>query len=258
MSRENHIKEINKSFSAQAENFETEKLSFSKQDYLDYTVDCMELKDTDIVLETASGTCACGRAIAPFVKTVTCLDATKEMLDIGRKESKNLNFENIDFIEGIVENLPFEDESFDIVITRLSFHHFMEIWKPFSEMVRVLKKGGKLVIIDMEAAPEKLRDIADKIETMRDPAHVRNISKDEFIKLYNEHKLKINKNETTNISVDLKAWMNLTKTPKHTSDKIYEIMMNELSGYSETGFNPFMKGSDIYYQQRWMLMIGEK
>ena len=44
-------------------------------------------------------------------------------------------------------------------------------------MVRVLKPGGKLVMIDMEAADELLRKTEDEIETQRDPSHVKNLAR---------------------------------------------------------------------------------
>jgi ubiquinone/menaquinone biosynthesis C-methylase UbiE len=91
----------------------------------------MGLKETDIVLEAAAGTCACGRSIAPFVVSVKCLDATEAMLDVARKEAEIIL--NIEFIEGLVENIPFENETFDIVLSRLAFHHFRDIEKPFKK-----------------------------------------------------------------------------------------------------------------------------
>ena len=71
--------------------------------------------------------------------------------------------------------------------TRLSFHHFLKMEQPFAEMSRVLKPGGKLVIIDMEAAGERLREIEDRIETMRDCSHVKNRSRSEFLELFQEY-----------------------------------------------------------------------
>lgn len=44
-------------------------------------------------------------------------------------------------------------------------------------MARVLKTGGKLVVIDMEAAEEALRNTENEIETLRDPSHVRKLSR---------------------------------------------------------------------------------
>ncbi|MFR4483233.1 class I SAM-dependent methyltransferase [Sellimonas intestinalis] len=54
-------------------------------------------------------------------------------------------------------------------MSRLAFHHFPNPKRCFSEMARVLKTGGKLVVIDMEAAEEALRNTENEIETLRDP-----------------------------------------------------------------------------------------
>ncbi len=56
--------------------------------------------------------------------------------------------DNITFMKGSVEQLPFVSESFDLVITVLSLHHWKEKSKGISEIYRVLKKGGRLIIGD--------------------------------------------------------------------------------------------------------------
>ncbi|MDR1346304.1 MAG: class I SAM-dependent methyltransferase, partial [Bacteroidales bacterium] len=137
-----NLTNIQKSFTAQAQNFESKKLNFSKQEYLDYTIQSMDLTPNDYVLEAAAGTCICGRSVAPFVKYVTCLDATPAMLAVGKEEAAKSGITNIHFINGYIEKMPFENQCFDVVLTRLSFHHFTEMEKPFSEMSRVLKGGG--------------------------------------------------------------------------------------------------------------------
>ncbi len=55
---------------------------------------------------------------------------------------------NISFTKGTAENLPFEAESFDMVIAALSMHHWKDKEKGVSEAFRVLKKGGHLIIGD--------------------------------------------------------------------------------------------------------------
>ena len=59
-----------------------------------------------------------------------------------------LSDDNITFIKGNVEQLPFASEEFDLVITVLSLHHWKEKSKGISEIYRVLKKGGRLIIGD--------------------------------------------------------------------------------------------------------------
>ena len=255
---DNIIEKIKESFSVQAENFESKNMSFSKQEYLDYTIKSIEASKTDHVLEVAAGTCACGRSIASEVATVTCLDATPAMLEIGEKAAKEKRMTNISFVEGLAENLPFDDDSFDIVMTRLTFHHFAEMKKPFEEMNRVLKSGGKLVIIDMEATEETLRETEDNIETLRDFSHVKNRSKEEFLSLYKEYGYEIIKSESTPIPVELLAWMQLTNTSQQDCQTIIDKMENEMEGNGQTGFFPYKKEGKIFFNQRWLMMVGKK
>lgn len=253
-----NLDEIQKSFAIQAENFEKNTMNFSKKEFLDYTVKAMEPRKNDMVFEAAAGTAACGRSIAPFVHSVTCLDATEEMLKIGKRKAEKDKLSNMTFLQGLVEEIPFLDRSFDLVVSRLGFHHFVDIERAFLEMSRVLKKSGKLIIIDMEAAPEELRKRQDRIEAMRDESHVKNIGQKEFIDLYRKNNFTIIKNETTKISVSLDAWMDLTKTPSSIRDEITKKMQDDIDGKEKTGFQPYLLEGKIYFWQRWMLIIGEK
>ena len=78
-----HMEKINSSFTDQAKAFENANMNFSKKEYLDYTMKAIGAAGTDRVLETAAGTCVCGRTLAPMVQKVTCLDATPAMLHVG-------------------------------------------------------------------------------------------------------------------------------------------------------------------------------
>ncbi|HIR26562.1 MAG TPA: class I SAM-dependent methyltransferase, partial [Candidatus Choladousia intestinigallinarum] len=166
-----NVNNINDSFGIQAENFESTELNFTKAEYLNYTVSCVAPDKQDIILEVAAGTCACGRSFAPLAHTVICLDATLPMLTVGKEKAESSRMNNMIFVKGYAEELPFLNENFDIVFSRLAFHHFTDTNTVFSEMVRVLRPGGKLVLIDMEAADEELRNTEDEIETLRDPSH---------------------------------------------------------------------------------------
>ena len=253
-----NAKTIQKSFTGQAKNFETKSMNFTKQEYLEHMVSCANAQRSDTVLEVAAGTCICGRALAPFVKSVTCLDMTTSMLAIGKDEAEKQRLWNIDFVQGDAEKLPFSDSSFDIVISRLAFHHFSDPNRCFSEMARVLKTSGKLVIIDMEAAEELLRSTEDEIETLRDPSHVCNLSKKEFTEMFRDHHLTITTVDCTEIPVSLSAWLALTNTSAAVSDDIRKRLTDEIKGNGLTGFKPYQKNRKIYFNQRWVMMIGKK
>ena len=145
----NHNDTVKQSFKKQAEKFASYHMS--KAEYTDYLLRRIAATGEEHALEVAAGTCICGRALAPFVKDITCLDLTEEMLAQGKKLAEESGIKNIAFQTGNAEKLPYEAETFDLVITRLSLHHFTDPEKPFREMQRVLKKGGKLILWDMEA-----------------------------------------------------------------------------------------------------------
>ena len=230
-----NLEAIQHSFTIQAPNFESQTVNFSKEEYLNYTISRVAPKGQDSVLEVAAGTCACGRSFAPLVQSVVCLDATPSMLQIGKQEAEKSHLNNMTFVKGYAEELPFLNDSFTIVFSRLAFHHFTNTDNVFSEMVRVLKPGGKLVMIDMEAADEVLRKTEDEIETQRDPSHVKNLSKTEMLSLFETHGLAIEKCETTEIPQRLENWLALTRTPDLIREKIRQRMRADVTGNDKTG-----------------------
>ena len=256
--KSSNTKTIQEAFTLQAERFETKKMNFTKKEYLDFVVSCTEPAKSDSVLEVAAGTCICGRALAPFAQNVTCLDMTAAMLQVGKCEAEKQGLNNMNFMTGDAQELPFLDDSFDIVISRLAFHHFPDIYRPFAEMARVLKPNGKLVFIDMEAPEEELRNVRDEIETMRDPSHVRNLSKAEMEKLLTDHALAIEKCEVTPMPALLNNWMEFTKTPATVQEEIRKRFMADLQGEEKTGFYPYQTDDGISFAHKWVLIIGRK
>lgn len=95
MSENSLIEKIHKSFTTQAAGFETDKMNFTKQEYLDDTVRSIGLPEADRVREAASGTCACRRAVASHVHQVTCVDAAPAMLAAGRAAAEKDRLSNI-------------------------------------------------------------------------------------------------------------------------------------------------------------------
>lgn len=253
-----NLEAIQRSFEKQAVNFESKAVNFSKEEYLDYTLSCVQPDKSDALLEVAAGTCVCGLSFAPFVQKVVCLDATVPMLQIGKTEAKRCHLDNIVFIKGYAEELPFLDEDFDIVFSRLAFHHFPDINNAFSEMTRVLKPGGKLVMIDMEAPAEPLRHTRDEIETLRDPSHIKNLSSSEMKDLFNIHGHTLETCTTTEMTQRLENWLALTQTPESIKTEIRERMEEELKGQAKTGFFPYRQENEIFFNQKWILNIGRK
>ena len=114
------------------------------------------------------------------------------------------------------------------------------------------------MIIDMGAAEANLREIEDKIETMRDPSHVKNRSQDEFIALYEKYGYTVTKQESQLVSVLLSDWLTFTNTSDDVKKEIEDMMKAEMQNSNPTGFRPYMQNGQTYFEQKWMLFIGEK
>ena len=73
---------------------------------------------------------------------ITCLDYSADMMAAAEKRAKAAGLNNVTFRQGDVGALPFNDETFDIVLSLNGFHAFPDKDAAYRETFRVLKKGG--------------------------------------------------------------------------------------------------------------------
>ena len=80
------------------------------------------------------------------------IDASPEMIDVARKKAKQTDID-ARFDVALIEKLPFEDSTFNVVISRLVMHHLPDDLKQqaFAEVFRVLKPGGTVFLADFQA-----------------------------------------------------------------------------------------------------------
>ncbi len=108
------------------------------------------------MLDIGCGNGALLRALHTEIAHGVGVDVSERLLDHAQKAS--VNFQNLEFEQINGPQLPFEEDSFDVVVSLLSFRYLD--WDPvMTEIERVLKREGKLIIIDMVTAPVSFYEI---------------------------------------------------------------------------------------------------
>ncbi len=103
-----------------------------------------------IILDVATGTGDFSiEALSLKPSTVIGVDISEGMLEVGRQKMREKKIDNIIELRlGDSENLPFEDNFFDAVIVAFGVRNFEDLERGLTEMLRVVKPGGKVVVLE--------------------------------------------------------------------------------------------------------------
>ena len=108
-----------------------------------------DLTDGASVLELAPGPGYFAIELAKLGNyRITGLDISETFVEIERKNARDAGVQ-VDFRLGNASRMPFADESFDRILCRAAFKNFSEPAEAMQEMHRVLRPGGRAVIIDL-------------------------------------------------------------------------------------------------------------
>ncbi len=124
------------------------------------------IKEGDTVVDLGSGAgndCFVARAVTGEKGKVIGVDFSESMLKAARKNVNKLGFNNVEFRQGDIENLPLENDSIDVVVSNCVFNLVPNKTKAFKETQRILKTGGHFSISDIVTKgtlSERLREDA--------------------------------------------------------------------------------------------------
>lgn len=103
------------------------------------------------VLDVATGTADVALMTHKYLQPelITGIDISNGMLEVGRQKVKKLGLESkITLLQADSEALPFPDNQFDAITVAFGVRNFQNLRKGLAEMLRVLKPGGKLVVLE--------------------------------------------------------------------------------------------------------------
>lgn len=126
-----------------------------------------DIQPGDSVLDLGSGAgndCFVARATVGDTGKVTGIDFTDAMIEKARLNNARLGYSNVSFVRGDIEDMPFDDQQFDVVVSNCVLNLVQDKQKAFSEMYRVLKPDGHFCVSDVVirgSLPEKLQNDAE-------------------------------------------------------------------------------------------------
>ncbi|WP_419886971.1 class I SAM-dependent methyltransferase [Neobacillus niacini] len=184
-------KDVQQQFGNNAASYVSSSIHKDGKDLL-MMVKMADVNGQEVLLDIATGGGHTANAFAPFVKKVTAVDLTAEMLAAAKNFIYKNGHRNVEFIQGDAEQLPLTDESFDIVTCRIAPHHFPNVDLFIKEVYRVLKPGGQFLLDDNVTPESKEYDaFYNTIEKIRDYSHFRAWKKSEWIQKLEESGLEV-------------------------------------------------------------------
>ena len=108
------------------------------------------------------------------------LDIVNATLEANRVRATDEGIKNLSFVNYDGIDFPFEEDSFDLVVTRYALHHFPDIEHSIGEVSRVLKNGGMLFISDPSPNEGDTERFVDDYMRLKKDGHIRFYTKDEW------------------------------------------------------------------------------
>lgn len=210
----------------------------------------------DHALDVACGPGLVACHFAPLVAHITGLDITPEMIRQAEQAQTDRGLTNMTWRVGSADPLPFADAAFSLVITRYSFHHFRRPAAVLTEMVRVCRPGGRVLVADVAQPADKVAGY-DEIEWLRDPSHVHALSRDEFAGLFAASGLGSVQFAEYKVEMSLEHQLAASFPVPGGADRIRELVRADV-GVDSRGVAAHWVGPELHYAVPIVVAVGTK
>ena len=244
MDKLKHNENIKEQFSKQATSYTAVA---AHRDSLEVLIEMSGVSNEDTVLDIACGSGIVTCEFAKHAQEVTGIDITEGMLDEAKKLQLTNNLTNINWILDDVVRLQFLDNHFSIVVTRFSFHHFMDYKKVFDEMIRVCKPNGTIMVVDVAIPSDSVRAY-DEMEKLRDSSHTGALTIEKFETLFQNNKLKDCQKSDYRMEIELETQLNASCLNDEDRRKLRSMITQDIS-QNNLGVNVVLKDTKyfLYY-----------
>ena len=248
---------IVKEFSKQVKPMESSKL-FTDQDILEKIVNISKLSEKMTVLDAGCGPGIVTEALAPYVKEIIAYDLTPAMTEATKRRCIKAGIQNVKYQTGTIESLPYENDYFDRVISRLVVHHLQEPQKAFKEVYRVLKKDGVFILADIVSSEDTQKaKLHNALEVLRDPSHSRMLPPSELINSLEKLGYNVSVAEKWVNEREFKEWIAITNSPERI-EPLRTIMSELAKCGNDAGVNLKVDEKTVSFDHNWVLITATK
>ncbi len=207
-------------FGAHAEQYVTSR-DHQTSESLDRLLALAEPQSDWSALDIATGGGHTALALAPHVRDVVASDLTREMLGAAERFIRGKGVSNVTFREADACDLPFAAASFDLVTCRVAPHHFADVGRFVRECARVVKPGGRVIVID-NLAPDDASSAAyfNALEKTRDPSHQRAINEAEWVSFFRGAGLRVERVEHFRKRREFEFWAGMQGVDAPTKERL--------------------------------------
>jgi ubiquinone/menaquinone biosynthesis C-methylase UbiE len=122
------------------------------------------------------------------------------------------------------EDLPFADESFDVVTCRVAAHHFENPAAAVREFARVARE--RVLVADNLF----LGEAGEEADRLRDPTHVRNYSEEEWRRFFAQAGLEVDDFEREDKQIELEPWLERSGCTRAEAARVRELLSDRIEG----------------------------
>lgn len=180
---------------------------------------------SDEMLDIATGGGHVARVFAPHVASVVASDLTPEILEHAAKAFADWGIGNMTTAVADAEALPFDNASFDIVTCRIAPHHFPDPNAFVHEVARVLRLGGRFVLVDSTVPEGEEGALFNRFEKRRDPSHVRSLTIAEWTALLQRAGFSIQAVESFSKRHDFADWTSRSRTSEEDREDLAHMVL---------------------------------
>ena len=182
------------------------------------------LRPDSLVLDAGCGAGHSALAFAPKARWVYACDFTPAMLQQVKLLARQRDASNVTPQLADIEYLPFPDDSFDIVTTRYSAHHWRHPQRAIDEIHRVLRDKGAFIISDIMASEDIAQDtFLQSIELLRDPSHARDYRISEWRAMLSAAGFRAELIHSYELELHFHKWTSRMNTPRQNREMIKSL-----------------------------------